>query len=156
TDRCPGPAGQSGRLRNSRSKASNANVTTRSEPSITSSSRSSSSLMAHAPKAPKDISSLNDDAARRIKNNTAEMASLYEQQQELDRVKWKPMRIARDRPLAAGEVRERDGDLDPQIVWNGVKITLTAEQVKQLGETGSIEIGDAQLVWRGKDTQDWS
>ncbi|TIV10584.1 MAG: site-specific DNA-methyltransferase, partial [Mesorhizobium sp.] len=26
----------------------------------------------------------------------------------------------------------------------------------QLAETGTIEIGDAQLVWRGKDTQDWS
>jgi adenine-specific DNA-methyltransferase len=25
-----------------------------------------------------------------------------------------------------------------------------------LAETGEIEIGDTQLVWRGKDTQDWS
>ena len=51
---------------------------------------------------------------------------------------------------------ERDPDLDPQIVWNGVKITLTKAQAAQLAETGTIEIGDAQLVWRGKDRQDWS
>lgn len=111
--------------------------------------------MAKPPK-PKDISSLTHDAARRINNPTAEMASLYEQQEELMRTRWKAMRVPRDRPLAEGEVRERDGDLDPQIVWHGVKISLTPAQVEKLGETGSIEIGDAQLVWRGKDTQDWS
>ena len=37
-----------------------------------------------------------------------------------------------------------------------MKITLTKEQAKQLSETGTVEIGDAQLVWRGKDRQDWS
>lgn len=111
--------------------------------------------MAKPPK-PKDISTLTHDAARRINNPTAEMASLYEQQEELLRTRWKAMKLPRDRPLAAGEVRERDGDLDPQIIWNGVKITLTPVQVRQLSETGAIEIGDAQLVWRGKDTQDWS
>jgi len=111
--------------------------------------------MARPPK-PKDVSSLTHDAARRINNPTAEMASLYEQQEGQMRTRWKAMRIPRDRPLAEGEVRERDGDLDPQIVWNGVRITLTPAQVRQLSETGTIEIGDAQLVWRGKDTQDWS
>jgi len=111
--------------------------------------------MARPPK-PKDVSTLTHDAARRINNPTAEMASLYEQQEEQMRTRWKAMRIPRDRPLAEGEVRERDGDLDPQIVWNGVRITLTPAQVEQLSETGTIEIGDAQLAWRGKDTQDWS
>ena len=33
---------------------------------------------------------------------------------------------------------------------------MTEAQRRQLAETGEIEIGDAQLVWRGKDTQDWS
>lgn len=28
--------------------------------------------------------------------------------------------------------------------------------MEQLAETGELELGDAQLVWRGKDTQDWS
>ena len=55
-----------------------------------------------------------------------------------------------------GETRERDPDLDPQIIWNGARIRLSKEQVRQLAETGEVEIGDAQLVWRGKDRQDWS
>ena len=58
--------------------------------------------------------------------------------------------------MASGERRARDEDLDPQIIWNGVRITLTAAQRQQLVDTGEVEIGDAQLVWRGKDTQDWS
>jgi hypothetical protein len=33
---------------------------------------------------------------------------------------------------------------------------LGIRQRRRLTETGEIEIGDAQLVWRGKDTQDWS
>src|SRR6218665_2877298 len=112
--------------------------------------------MARKPAKPKDVSTLTHDAARRINVPTAEMASLNEQNEELLGMKWKPLRVPRDRPLAEGEVRERDTDLDPQIIWNGAKITLTPAQVKQLGETGTIEIGDAQLVWRGKDNQDWS
>ena len=66
------------------------------------------------------------------------------------------MRCPARAPLAKGETRERDGDLDPQIVWNGAKIRLTQEQVRSSRETGEVEIGDAQLVWRGKDSQDWS
>ena len=111
--------------------------------------------MAKPPKS-KGVSTLTHEGARRINVPTAEMASLSEQNEELLGMKWKPLRVPRDRPLAEGEVRDRDGDLDPQIVWNGVKISLTPAQVRQLGETGTIEIGDAQLVWRGKDTQDWS
>jgi adenine-specific DNA-methyltransferase len=66
------------------------------------------------------------------------------------------VRYSRARPLAKGEARERDEDLGPQIVWKGVRITLTKEQAAQLAESGTFEIGDAQLVWRGKDRQDWS
>ncbi|MGO8594591.1 site-specific DNA-methyltransferase [Rhizobium ruizarguesonis] len=66
------------------------------------------------------------------------------------------MRIPRDRPLASGAERDRDMDRDPQIIWNGVKVKITTAQMKKLAETGEIEIGDAQLVWRGKDPQDWS
>jgi adenine-specific DNA-methyltransferase len=53
-------------------------------------------------------------------------------------------------------VRARDEDRDPQIVWNGMRIKLTQAQLKRLQEGGEIEIGDAQLVGRGKDAQDWS
>jgi adenine-specific DNA-methyltransferase len=110
--------------------------------------------MARAPKGPKQVTTLNHEAEARLNIPTAEMADLAAMQEELDPLK--PARYPRARPLAEGEVRERDEDLDPQIVWNGTKITLTKGQVAQLVETGTIEIGDAQLVWRGKDRQDWS
>lgn len=107
-------------------------------------------------KSPREIDALTHEAARRINNPTAEMASLYEQQAEILGEDERSMRLGRARPLAHGETRERNGDLDPQIVWNGVKIKISKAQMRQLAETGEIEIGDAQLVWRGKDQQDWS
>ncbi|MER9428788.1 site-specific DNA-methyltransferase [Mesorhizobium sp. M0408] len=106
-------------------------------------------------KGPKDIDALRHKD-RRINNPTAEMASLYEQQEEMLGEAPHAMILARARPLAEGATRSRDVDADPQIVWNGMKISLTSAQVEKLRETGSVEIGDAQLVWRGKDTQDWS
>lgn len=108
------------------------------------------------PKAPREIDALTHDAARRINVPTAEMASLFEQQQEILGEGEREMAIPRPRPLADGESRDRDADLDPQIVWNGAKIRITREQMRQLAETGELELGDAQLVWRGKDRQDWS
>jgi adenine-specific DNA-methyltransferase len=76
-----------------------------------------------------------------------------EQMEEIDPVA--PVRFARRTPLAEGVRRERDEDLDPQIVWNGVRIRLTGEQVRQLKDKGEVEIGDAQLGRRGKDRQYW-
>ncbi|MGQ2908450.1 MAG: site-specific DNA-methyltransferase [Aliihoeflea sp.] len=103
----------------------------------------------------KAIASLSHDDTR-INVPTAEMASLFEQQAELTGDVEREMTIPRPRPLAPGETRVRDGDLDPQIVWNGAKIRITKQQMRQLAETGELELGDAQLVWRGKDSQDWS
>jgi adenine-specific DNA-methyltransferase len=110
--------------------------------------------MARKSKAPKQVGTLNYEKDVRRNIPTAEMADLAAMQEEM--APLQPVAYPRARPLAEGEVRERDEDLDPQIVWNGVKITLTKDQVAQLAETGTIEIGDAQLVWRGKDRQDWS
>lgn len=110
--------------------------------------------MARTPKGPKQVGTLNYERDVRRNIPTAEMADLAAMQEET--APLQPVAYPRARPLAEGEVRERDEDLDPQIVWNGVKITLTKDQVDQLAETGTIEIGDAQLVWRGKDRQDWS
>lgn len=104
----------------------------------------------------KAVDALTHDAARRINVPTAEMASLFEQQQEILGNVEREMTIPRPRPLADGERRDRDPDLDPQIVWNGARIRITREQMRQLAETGEVELGDAQLVWRGKDRQDWS
>jgi len=110
--------------------------------------------MARAPKGPKQVTTLNHEVDARRNIPTAEMADLAAMQEERDPLQ--PVAYPRARPLAEGEIRERDTDLDPQIVWNGVRITLTKGQVAQLAETGTIEIGEAQLVWRGKDRQDWS
>jgi adenine-specific DNA-methyltransferase len=110
--------------------------------------------MAKTPKGPKSVETLTHDEATRKNIPTAELQSFLQRQEEAEPLA--PVAYPRARPLAAGETRERDGDLDPQIIWNGLRITLTAGQRQQLVETGQVEIGDAQLVWRGKDTQDWS
>ena len=85
---------------------------------------------------------------------TAEFQSVAQRMEEDTPVP--PARYARAMPLPNGEVRPRNADLDPQVVWKGARIRLTDAQRKQLQETGEIELGEAQLVWRGKDAQDWS
>lgn len=87
---------------------------------------------------------------------TAEYQSAAERQEETDPRAPIKFRQPRNRPLAQGETRDRNTDADPQIIWKGARIRLTDKQIEQLKETGEIEIGDAQLVWRGKDEQDWS
>lgn len=110
--------------------------------------------MARTPRGPKQVETLTHDEARRRNIPTAELQSTAEYLEEMQPAE--PVAYPRARPLAEGQRCERDEDLDPQIVWNGMRITLTREQREQLQETGEVEIGDAQLVWRGKDTQDWS
>ncbi len=105
-------------------------------------------------KGAKQVEALTHEEATRKNLATAELASVAERLEELDPVK--PVRFRRSTSLKKGATRERDPDLDPQIIWNGARIRLSPEQVRQLQDKGEIEIGDAQLVWRGKDRQDWS
>ncbi|MBB35844.1 MAG: site-specific DNA-methyltransferase [Hirschia sp.] len=102
----------------------------------------------------KKVDALKHTGATRKNIPTAELQSAAQRAEELQPVK--PVTYERRFPLASGETRERDGDLDPQIIWKGTKIRLTPEQISQLSETGELDLGEAQLVWRGKDTQDWS
>ncbi|MDO9710759.1 hypothetical protein Q7A36_20580, partial [Paracraurococcus sp. LOR1-02] len=105
------------------------------------------------PAGPRPIETLiHTDTRRNIP--TAELQSLAQQMEETAPIG--PARYKRASPLAEGETRPRDPDRDPQIIWRGVCITLTEAQRSKLQETGEVELGDAQLVWRGKDTQDWS
>ena len=105
------------------------------------------------PTGPRPIETLvHADTRRNIP--TAEFQSIAQQMEEI--APFEPARYKRATPLAKGEIRERNADLDPQIVWRGMRITLTQAQRRQLQETGEAELGDAQLVWRGKDTQDWT
>ena len=105
-------------------------------------------------KGPKQVKSLTHDEAKRRNIPTAELQSAAERMEELD--PFGPVTYPRVDQLAEGERRERDEDLDPQIVWQGATLRLSPEQFQQLAETGKLEIGKAQLTWRGKDTQDWS
>ena len=105
-------------------------------------------------KGTKQVETLVHDKARRKNIPTAELQTFLDA--EADAKQFGPVSYARSRPLAEGETRARDEDRDPQLIWNGVRIRLTQAQVRQLAETGEVALGDAQLVWRGKDTQDWS
>ncbi|KQP28816.1 site-specific DNA-methyltransferase [Methylobacterium sp. Leaf100] len=102
----------------------------------------------------KSVAALKHDEALRKNIPTAELQSFAEAEEAI--TGFAPGVYKRARPLPKGETRPRDADLDPQIVWNGARIRLTPEQVRALVETGETAIGDAQLVWRGKDSQDWS
>lgn len=110
--------------------------------------------MARRPKKSKRVETLTHDEASRKNIPTAELQSIAQRMEEMD--PYEPVTYLRQNPLAEGEVRPRDEDLDPQIIWKGATLSLSPEQIEQLTQTGKLEIGDAQLVWRGKDQQDWS
>lgn len=104
--------------------------------------------------APKQVEALRHAQAKRKNIPTAELQSAAQRAEEIAPVA--PVTYPRRHPLAQSETRPRDKDLDPQMVWKGTRVRLTAEQIKKAAETGYIDISDAQLVWRGKDQQDWS
>lgn len=104
--------------------------------------------------AAKQVEALTHKQAKRKNIPTAELQSAAQRAEESAPVK--PVIYPRRSPLAMGETRPRDKDLDPQIVWKGARIRLTAEQIKEAATKGYIDIDDTQLVWRGKDQQDWS
>lgn len=110
--------------------------------------------MARKPKSPKQVETLTHDESKRKNIPTAELQSAAQRAEEIN--PFEPVTYARQSPLAEGETRPRDEDLDPQIVWKGSTLRLSPAQIEQLTQTGKLEIGDAQLTWRGKDQQDWS
>ncbi|MCQ8280087.1 site-specific DNA-methyltransferase [Acetobacteraceae bacterium KSS8] len=110
--------------------------------------------MAKAPKANKQVETLTHTEAKRKNIPTAELQSAAQRAEEI--APFAPVVYPRRYPLAQGEIRPRDADLDPQLVWKGARVRLTPEQIKKAAETGYIDISDAQLIWRGKDQQDWS
>jgi len=109
--------------------------------------------MARKPKKPKGIDAYDHENSR-LNTPTAELSGIAEAMEAT--APMKPVRYARDYPLAEGVTRDRDTDFDPQIIWDGTELKLTDEQIDQLIQTGRVEMGHAQLTWRGKDTQDWS
>ena len=110
--------------------------------------------MARQPAPPKQIDTLTHDAATRRNIPTAEMESFFRRDE--DGAPLPPKHYPRARPLAAGETRTAGEPDKPELIWNGARITITPAQMAELAETGTLTLSDAQLVWRGKDRQDWS
>ncbi|MBX9651063.1 MAG: site-specific DNA-methyltransferase [Xanthobacteraceae bacterium] len=110
--------------------------------------------MARKPGGPKQVDALRHDEATRRNIPTAEMESFF--RREEDNAPLPPKAYSRARPLAEGETRTDDEPSRPELIWNGARITITDEQMKELAKTGTLTLSDAQLVWRGKDRQDWS
>lgn len=102
----------------------------------------------------KKVEVLTHKDAKRKNIPTAELQSAAQRAEEIAPVE--PVTYQRRYPLAQSSIRPRDGDLDPQMVWKGARVRLTPEQIVEATERGYLDISDAQLVWRGKDQQDWS
>ncbi|MGO8236090.1 site-specific DNA-methyltransferase [Rhizobium ruizarguesonis] len=106
------------------------------------------------PKSPRIIDALKHDGASRINIPTAEMESFFRRDE--DTSPMPPKNYPRARPLAPGTTRTAEEPSKPELIWNGATITINDEQMQELAETGRLTLSEAQLVWRGKDRQDWS
>jgi adenine-specific DNA-methyltransferase len=107
-----------------------------------------------SPKSSKQVDALKHDAASRRNIPTAEMESFFRRDEDASPIP--PKHYERTRPLAEGATRTVDEPRVPELIWSGARITITDEQMKELAETGTLTLSEAQLVWRGKDKQDWS
>jgi adenine-specific DNA-methyltransferase len=107
-----------------------------------------------SPKSSKQVDALKHDAASRRNIPTAEMESFFRRDE--DASPMPPKHYPRARPLAEGATRTPEELRTPELIWNGARIAITEEQKKELSETGKLTLSDTQLVWRGKDRQDWS
>ncbi|MCU6453435.1 site-specific DNA-methyltransferase [Sphingomonas sp. A2-49] len=110
--------------------------------------------MARKPGTPKKIEALRHAEATRRNIPTAEMESFF--RREEDTHPLPPKHYPRARPLAEGQTRTEEEPSVPLIIWNGARITITETQQAELAATGTLTLSDTQLVWRGKDRQDWS
>lgn len=103
----------------------------------------------------KQVESLTHEQASRKNIPTAELQSLAENIEDIDPAQ--PAVYMRNKPLAEGETRPRNEDADPQMLWRGTRIKLTDEMIERVKQNGGfLDLDEAQLVWRGKDQQDWS
>jgi adenine-specific DNA-methyltransferase len=105
-------------------------------------------------KSSKQVDALKHDAASRRNIPTAEMESFFRRDE--DASPMPPKHYPRARPLVEGKTRTAEEPRVPELIWNGARITITDDQMMELAETGTLTLSDAQLVWRGKDKQDWS
>ena len=102
----------------------------------------------------RQVDALKHAEASRLNIPTAEMESFFRRDE--DAAPRAPKHYPRARPLAEGETRTAEEPSQPELIWNGARISITDVQMKELAETGRLTLSDAQLVWRGKDRQDWT
>jgi adenine-specific DNA-methyltransferase len=105
-------------------------------------------------RSPKRVDTLKHTEATRRNIPTAEMESFFRRDEDV--APRPPKHYPRTRPLAEGKTRIPKQPSQPELIWNGARITITDEQMAELAETGTLTLSDAQFVWRGKDRQDWS
>ena len=98
--------------------------------------------MARSPKSSKQVDALKHNEATRRNIPTAEMESFF--RREEDAAPRPPKHYPRTRPLADGETRTPEEPSQPELIWNGAKITITDEQMKELAETGTVTLSDAE------------
>jgi adenine-specific DNA-methyltransferase len=115
--------------------------------------------MARSPRSPngkpsKQVDALKHKEATRRNIPTAEMESFFRREEDV--APRPPKHYPRARPLAQGETRTPEEPRQPELIWNGARIVITDEQMNELSETGTLTLSDAQLVWRGRDRQDWT
>lgn len=103
--------------------------------------------MARAPKCSKalkpskKVDALKHEAASRRNIPTAEMESFFRRDEDASPVP--PKHYSRAKPLAEGETRTAEEPRSPELIWNGIKITITGAQMKELTETGTSTLADA-------------
>ena len=78
----------------------------------------------------KQVETLTHDAASRKNIPTAELQSIAERMEETH--PFEPVTYKRANPLTESETRDRDEDLDPQIIWKGTELRLTKDQIEAL------------------------
>ena len=104
---------------------------------------------------PKQVETLTHEEAKRRNIPTAELQSFAEQKEEVEPVE--PVRYPRAPAAAEGrDARARRGPRSADRLERRAHPPVAGAGARSLQETGEVEIGDAQLVWRGKDRQDWS
>src|ERR1700733_9987619 len=96
-------------------------------------------------KSSKQVDALKHESASRLNIPTAEMESFFRRDE--DASPMPPKHYPRARPLAEGETRTAEEPRQPELIWDGAKITITDVQMKELAETGTLMLSDAQLIW---------
>ena len=105
--------------------------------------------MARAPKSPKgkaarQVETLTHETASRRNIPTAEMESFFRRDE--DSSPMPPQHYPRAAPLPEGERRTAEEPSQPELIWNGARITITDAQMDELARTGRLTLSGARVL----------